>query len=58
MAGIGLNIIICCNRCKTSFYSDTVILNKFKSKWIYNQAMLYSCPDCNHVDKTFEWTRA
>lgn len=53
------NLIVCCNRCKTSFFHlhEYGSLYKRKGKEFKQLGVLYNCPDCNHVGITSEWVR-
>lgn len=53
------NILICCNRCKTSFFSDSNYAQLYSyvntSGELEKNAVLYSCPDCDSIGFSVSW---
>lgn len=54
------NLLVCCDRCKTSFFhlNESALYNYNNvSGELKRLGVLYNCPDCNHVGITSEWIR-
>lgn len=51
-----LNIIICCDRCNTSFLTEqsgVLYIDSIDNKI----GIMYNCPGCNYISVTSEWIR-